>query len=342
MLYKLAFAPFAAMHTIRQFCASSPLLLPDFAIVRIPAEPRPVHVPVMPREVLRSLQLTSGLSVLDGTVGAGGHSSLILKHIGRTGRLIAMDRDPMMLAIANESLRIELTGTDYEVHGCPEINLLQGSYVTAVEALNAVNLNGVDRVLLDLGLSSDQLADRERGFGFDAGGLLDMRFNPGEGSPAHELLRKLSEQEISDIFSLYGEEPAARRIAAELVRRRNIELVTTTSQLEDCVRQATGTSRVVGGKNPATRVFQALRIAVNQELQHVEQMMTEVLPQILNSGGIAVILTFHSLEDRIVKTAFKGQQGWQILTKTPIEATPAEVRLNPRSRSAKLRAVQKL
>jgi len=296
------------------------------------ADHRPVHVPVMPREVLQWLQLTSELTVLDGTVGAGGHSQLILKALGEKGQLIGLDRDPMMLAIASQKL------IQKEHRNC---HLLRASYADASGVLQQLGIDGVDRVLLDLGLSSDQLADRQRGFGFDAGGPLDMRFYPHEGRPAAELLRTLDEKQLEDIFRTHGEEPAAAKIAMELIRRRRLgHPVTTAEELESCVREAVGTARAAGGRNPATRVFQALRIATNDELQHVERMMTEVLPTILNPGGIAVILTFHSLEDRIVKNAFKGHQGWQVLTKTPLAASPAEIRLNPRSRSAKLRVAR--
>ncbi|MFN9720737.1 MAG: 16S rRNA (cytosine(1402)-N(4))-methyltransferase RsmH [Planctomycetota bacterium] len=293
---------------------------------------RPVHVPVMPREVLHWLQLTPGLTVLDGTVGAGGHSSLILKSIGETGRLIGLDRDPMMLRLATRKL---------EQTGQTNFQLIHSSYSDAAEVLKSNDLESVDRVLLDLGLSSDQLADRQRGFGFDAGGPLDMRFNPTEGRSAADLLATLEETQLEEIFRVHGEEPSSGKIAAEIVnRRRTGRPVSTTEDLESCVCDAVGAARSAGGRNNATRVFQALRIATNNELQHVERMMTEVLPGLLKTNGIAVILTFHSLEDRIVKNAFKGHQGWQVLTKTPVEATPAEVRLNPRSRSAKLRAAK--
>lgn len=309
-----------------------------------PAERRHVHVPVMPREVLQWLQLAPGLTVLDGTVGAGGHSSLILNAIGATGWLVGIDRDPMMLQLATSRLQSEHPeSVNYQ--------LIQGSYVEAASLLPQRGIPVVDRVLLDLGLSSDQLADRDRGFGFDAGGPLDMRFHQGDGLPASELLKRLTEEELTRIFSEYGEEPAAGRIAVEIVRRRQSgQVVGTAEELAECVRSVVNAGKAARGqdnapnfgRNPATKVFQALRIATNRELQHVEQMVSSVLGSIVKPGGIVVILTFHSLEDRIVKTAFKGQHGWQVLTKTPLEATPAEVRLNPRSRSAKLRAVRKV
>ena len=291
----------------------------------------PVHVAVMPREVKRFLQLSPGLSVLDGTVGAGGHSSQILSQIGPTGQLFGFDRDPMMLDLASTRLSQS------------NVQLFRNSYSEAKTVLAAEGIESVDRVLLDLGLSSDQLADRERGFGFDSGGPLDMRFDSTVGQPAATLLRRTNEDELERIFSEYGEERFARQIAAAICQQRNRKPLATTGDLEQIVRSAIpGSAAGRGGKNPATRVFQALRIAVNDELGHVQKMMTDVLPSILKEGGIAVILTFHSLEDRIVKSAFKGMKQWQVLTKTPVESTPAEVRINPRSRSTKLRAAKRL
>jgi 16S rRNA (cytosine1402-N4)-methyltransferase len=316
---------------------------------------RSVHVPVMPREVIRAMDLHPGLTVLDGTLGAAGHSLLIRKAISPDGCLIGIDRDPMMLEHAKYRL-----SSDADDNSQATVILRQGCYNDSEDILTELHLSGVDRLLLDLGLSSDQLADRERGFGFDAGGPLDMRFNPNEGRPAHQLLAEWNENQIANCFEEYGEEPDSTRIAAEIVQRRTTgHPVRTTEDLENAVsvakgsgnsrspksRSTSGRSAAVGSdrgpRNPATRVFQALRIAVNNELEHVEQMLTTIMPRILNDGGIAVILTFHSLEDRIVKNAMKGLQGWHVTTRTPIEATPAEIRLNPRTRSAKLRAIQK-
>jgi 16S rRNA (cytosine1402-N4)-methyltransferase len=283
----------------------------------------------MPREVLQFLQLSPGLTVLDGTVGAAGHSSLILKAIGPSGQLVGVDRDPMMLNFA----AAKLTGQNFR--------LSRGSYLEAPEILRSHGLEKADRVLLDLGLSSDQLADRSRGFGFDAGGPLDMRFHPHEGRSAAQFLQQSTQTELQEVLETWGEEPAARRIAAEVHRRLQTGgSVATAAELQDCVAAVCGDLRSGSGRTALTRVFQALRIRVNEELEHADRMLTQVLPQILNTDGIAVIISFHSLEDRIVKNAFKGNQGWQVLTKTPIEAQPAEVRLNPRSRSARLRAAR--
>jgi len=288
-----------------------------------------VHVSVMPREVLHYLQLFEGLTVMDGTVGAAGHSVQILERIGASGRLIGFDRDPMMLGYAEQKLNT------------PNVILFQSSYINAAQCLAEAGIETVDRVLLDLGLSSDQLTDRDRGFGFDAGGPLDMRFDTSQGSPAAEVLRTSDQQTIENILTEFGEEPFARQIASQICQQRSKQPISTTEDLEAIVRTAIPRAAMKSKKNPATRVFQALRIAVNDELKHVQQMMTDVLPAILKPGGIAVILTFHSLEDRIVKSAFKGKQEWQALTKTPIESTPAETRLNPRSRSAKLRTARR-
>ena len=289
-----------------------------------------IHTAVMPREVLKFLQLRSGLNVMDGTVGAGGHSVKIQEQIGSEGRLFGFDRDPMMLQFASENL----------AHTNAE--LIRASYTDAEQQLADLGVSQVDRVLLDLGLSSDQLADRERGFGFDAGGPLDMRFHAKRGMTAADLLAKASATALAEIFTDYADEPYAAQIADEICRRRKSHPLTTTAELEDCVRSAVPGAALKSGKTPATRVFQALRIAVNQELDHVRTMMQDVLRRIVAPDGIVVVLTFHSIEDRMVKTAFKEKQTWQVITKNPIEATPAEIRLNPRSRSTKLRAAKRL
>lgn len=280
----------------------------------------------MLREVLRQLHLKPGLTVLDGTVGAGGHSTEILKQLGSDGTLIGFDRDPMMLAFAASRLPGENT------------HLIHSPYSAAVEKLAEINTTHVDRVLLDLGLSSDQLSDRDRGFGFDAGGRLDMRFDISRGVPVEEYLRISSRDELVRVMVEYGEEPQAERIADALKQHLHSQRIESAEQLAELIRKAARSSG--SRRDPATRVFQALRIAVNEELQHLEHMMSEVLPTILKQDGLAVIITFHSLEDRIVKSAFKGHQGWQVLTKTPLRPAAAEVRVNPRSRSAKLRTAK--
>lgn len=280
----------------------------------------------MLREVLQQLDLRPGLTVMDGTVGAGGHSAAIRRRIGTDGRIIGFDRDTMMLAFAARHLPD------------PNTHLIHAPYSAAVEKLADINVTHVDRVLLDLGLSSDQLCDRERGFGFDAGGRLDMRYDVSRGVSVGEYLRKTSRDELVRVMTEYGEEPQAERIADALKQYQHRQPIESAEQLADLIRQAVRSSG--SRRDPATRVFQALRIAVNEELQHLEHMMSQVLPTILKQDGLAVIITFHSLEDRIVKSAFKGHQGWHVLTKTPLRPAPAEVRVNPRSRSAKLRTAK--
>ena len=277
----------------------------------------------MLREVLQQLDLRTGLTVVDGTVGAGGHSVEILKRIGSDGQLVGFDRDPMMLAFAAERL------------SASNVRLIHAPYTAAAEEIDQAGVGQVDRVLLDLGLSSDQLSDRDRGFGFDTGGPLDMRFDVGHGSSAQELIANSTREDLVRVITDYGEEPQAERIVDALRARQ--QPVRTAEELAEVVR---GAVRGSGRRDPATRVFQAFRIAVNQELQHLEQMMSAVLPAVLKPDGLAVIITFHSLEDRIVKSAFKGHQGWHVLTKSPLQPTPAEVRINPRSRSAKIRTAR--
>lgn len=289
-----------------------------------------LHQPVLLREVLTALELEPGLVVVDGTVGGGGHSRKILDRIGETGTLIGLDRDPMMLKLAET----RLTAANCHLH--------QASYFDMPRVLKEQNLGEVDRVLLDLGLSSDQLADASRGFGFASEGPLDLRFDPTQGQPAWEWMSHQSEEELIHVLETFGEERFSRAIAQEIIQRRKTNPVQSAKDLVDAVEQAIPESaRRSARKHPATRVFQALRIAVNQELQHVETAVNETLLQVLKPGGRAVVITFHSLEDRIVKDAFRDESQWHNLTPHPIIASPTEQRINPRSRTAKLRAARK-
>ena len=287
----------------------------------------PVHRPVLVREVVQFLDLQPGLTVVDGTVGAGGHSRVLLEHLGPTGKLIGLDRDPLMLAWAAQSL------------ADPRCTLRQASYAQLPEILDQLGIAKVDRVLLDLGLSSDQLADPGRGFGFQTAGPLDMRFDPTQGRSAAEFLATLEESELADLLFRYGEEPASRSIARTIVGRRASRPVQTAAELVEAVSDSLPrSSRRRFETHPATRVFQALRIAVNQELDHLQTALASALPERLNAGGRAVVITFHSLEDRLVKDAFRDHEIWQNLTRKPVTARSAEQRMNPRCRTAKLRA----
>lgn len=294
-------------------------------------DPFPIHRPVLPREVQELLDLSPGLIVVDATVGAGGHSRDILEHIQPGGLLIGIDRDSMMLNFATRALGVP--------H--PNVALHQSSYVELPGILAEHKISGVDRVLADLGLSSDQLADVSRGFSFESEGPLDLRFDTSSGIPASELLAISSTEELSHFFSEYGEEPFSDQIAAAIVRGRRSSPVQTSRDLAALVESAIP-RRAHSGKHPATRVFQALRIIVNQELQHVAEFVEQVLPEAIVPGGRAAIITFHSLEDRLVKRAFREKTVWRSVTTKPVTASSVERRQNPRSRSAKLRVAVRI
>jgi 16S rRNA (cytosine1402-N4)-methyltransferase len=282
-----------------------------------------VHVPVLVREVLQCLDLRPDSIVVDATFGGGGHASHLLQALGPNGMLIGLDRDPSAIQSASERF------TD------PRVNLFCRSYVELPAALQEAGVTRCDAVLVDLGLSSDQLADASRGFGIQTGGPLDLRFNAQQGESAADLLAKASEAELTQIFREYGEEPKAALIARKIVETRAAMPINTTDDLARLISQVTPPGR---GIHPATLVIQALRIAVNRELDAVQTLVSDVLPAGLKPGGRVAIISFHSLEDRIVKQAFRNRDVWDEITKKPITASPKEVRLNPRSRSAKLRS----
>ena len=292
---------------------------------------RPIHRPVLLREVIKSLDLQPGQTVVDGTVGAGGHSQQILKQIGPTGRLIGLDRDPMMLRLAAAAV---------SGHNC---HLRHASYLQIPDLLEELKVAQVDAVLLDLGLSSDQLADSDRGFGFDAGGPLDLRFDPTSGRPAWKLINTLGEDELAQILREYGEEMFSGPIASELVSRRATQPVHTAEDLVEAVRESVPrTFQHRARRHPATRVFQALRIYVNNELGQLQSALNDSIYRSLKSGGRAVVISFHSLEDKLIKEAFRDKQRWENLTRRPVAASAVEKKVNPRARSAKLRAAKKL
>lgn len=284
-----------------------------------------VHSPVLLREVLTHLALEPGLVVVDGTVGAGGHSREILPRIRPGGLLIGLDRDPMMLDLARSSV------------AGPDVELVHASYRDLPAVLTARDIPAVDRVLLDLGLSSDQLADVSRGFGFDAGGDLDMRFDRTVGRPAADWLNTACEEELTQAFADWGEVPHPQRLAAAILAHRRTRPLRKTQDLLAVIYSARGPGGGRGAKDPSAQVFQAVRIAVNDELRHLQEFLDAVLPQRLKPGGRVAVITFHSVEDRIVKQALRPEHGWTPTPRKPIEATPAEVRVNPRSRSARLR-----
>jgi 16S rRNA (cytosine1402-N4)-methyltransferase len=288
-----------------------------------------VHVPVLMREVLRGLDLAPGQAVVDATVGGGGHSRQIITRIRPGGRLLGLDRDPMMIALAAEVI----SGSD--------VTLRRAEYADLPSILQELGWPRVDRVLVDLGLSSDQLADVSRSFSFQATGDLDLRFNTSQGRPASEILATYSLDDLERVFRDYGEEPHSRRIAEQIVRHRESAPIRSGAELADIVVRALPGPARLADKHPATRIFQALRIVVNGEMDHLERALHEAFPAAITPGGILVVISFHSLEDRIVKRALRNRDVWEPLTSKPVEPTPAEVRFNPRSRSAKLRLARR-
>ncbi len=285
------------------------------------------HEPVMLAEVIGFLEPAPGKLICDATLGTGGHAEAILK---RGAWLIGIDRDPQALALSTQRLgrfgdRVQLVKADFrELRG----------------VCRKLGISSLDGILFDLGVSSLQLDSPERGFSFRAEAPLDMRMDPAQRLSAFELLNGASEEEITRILWEYGEERYARRIARAIVRARRKAPIRTTSELARIVARCypPGRHRI----HPATRTFQALRIAVNDELGALKEGLRQAL-DLLSPGGRICVLSYHSLEDRIVKHTFREARAAgriQILTKKPLRPSPAEVARNPRSRSAKLRAAQ--
>lgn len=288
------------------------------------------HLPVLLDEVTAWLDPREGSILVDGTAGGGGHASALAARMGEGGRVIALDRDPAMLELARQATA-----------GLP-VTLVHASYAELDRVLEEAGIDHVQGVLLDLGLSSDQLAWEGRGFSFAADGPLDMRFDPDAGGPtAADLVNRLPAEELADLFYQLGEERHSRRIARRIVEIRRGEPFRTTGQLADLVRRSQPRAKAKGRSiDPATRVFQALRIAVNDELGQLDAVLGK-LPDVLAPGGRAAIISFHSLEDRRVKWAFKSDPRWHVLTRKPVTATAGELAVNPRARSAKLRVAER-
>lgn len=364
------------------------------------------HQPVLLEEVLHWLAPQPGQTIVDATLGGGGHSQPIAARLGPTGSLIGIDQDREMLARAKVALTerssagegsatppappceggelqreedatglpANATGAESQSAGepvqaaetaapynssplqegaggvvaslrnlgkiliSPQLHLLHYSFEQLPDALHSLGITQVDGILADLGFASDQMDDPTRGLSFQQEGPLDMRLNRDEGEPASELLAHIDEKELADLIYQYGEERFSRRVARRIVETRRVSPLKTTTQLAELVRRCVPRS---GKIDPATRTFQALRIAVNNELGKLEEFLKN-LPILLKGGGRAVIISFHSLEDRLVKQAFRQANLWRQLTKKPITATEEEMARNPRARSAKLRAAERL
>ena len=295
------------------------------------AEPSQPHVPVLCDEVIDLLQPRDGGLYVDGTLGLGGHTQAILERSAPTGRVIGFEWDAEALARAQERL------APYQ----DRLRTVQASYADLLAELAALNVERIDGLLVDLGVSSLQLDHAERGFSFRTDAPLDMRMDRRNLVTAASLVARLSAEQLADMFYHYGEERQARRIARFLVEAREAEPVTTTGRLAEIVAAAVPRKFHPPRIHVATRVFQALRIAVNTELDNLVRLL-ETAPAVLAPGARIAIIAFHSLEDRIVKQAFAGNPAYRVLTRRPIEPQPAETQKNPRARSAKLRVAERV
>lgn len=289
------------------------------------------HLPVMAGEVEDFLDPRPGQVIIDCTVGEGGHAARLLARLAPGGVLIGLDRDASVLEAARDKLA-----------GYGEMARLErDNYTNIQEALGRAGLEAADGVLFDLGVNSAQLDNRERGFSFQQDGPLDMRMDPGEGRTAADLVNRLHRRELEYVIRAYGEERYAGRISRRIVEERSRSPIRTTGRLAEII------SRAVPGRgkiHPATRTFQALRLAVNRELENLEQALPAAR-EVLRPGGRICLIAFHSLEDRIVKHTFRrwaGEGKVRILTARPVRPSEEETRANPRARSARLRAAEKL
>ncbi len=295
-----------------------------------------VHLPVLPVEVLELLRPAGGDLIVDCTVGAAGHAEAMLAATGGKGRLIGIDLDEKSLVISKQKL--DRFGD--------RVRLFQGSFSDIRDVLAEASETSADVVLADLGLSSGQLDDPQRGFSFSSDGPLDMRINRSEDKTAADLIYNLTEKQLADLIFQFGQERFSRRIAHAIVEKRKSEPIERTARLAEIVSRAipAPARRTRRGVHPATRTFMALRIAVNDEMGRLDRLLA-VLPEVLSPGGRAGVISFHSLEDRRVKLAFREmkQAGIvKLLTKKPITASQQEIEKNPRSRSAKFRVVERV
>ena len=305
------------------------------------------HISVLLQECLDGLAIKPDGIYVDGTLGGAGHSSQIAKRL-TTGRLIGIDRDPVALAAAGERLK------PY----ADRVTLVHSNFCQIKQVLADLHIDGVDGILLDLGVSSPQLDDAQRGFSYMHDAPLDMRMNNQDSLSAYEVVNTWSQEQLQKILYGYGEERYAPRIAAAICRRREEQPIATTLELVDVIRSAMPPAALREKQHPAKRTFQAIRIAVNDELGSVEQVMEDAIP-LLKRGGRLAVITFHSLEDRIVKSAMaEAAKGCtcpprlpvcvcgntpkvKLISRKPIVATEEELEVNPRSRSAKLRVCEK-
>ncbi|MFA9478357.1 16S rRNA (cytosine(1402)-N(4))-methyltransferase RsmH [Phycisphaerales bacterium AB-hyl4] len=294
------------------------------------------HVPVLMQPVLSLLAAQPGEVMLDATLGRGGHAAAIVPQLGRGGHYIGLDLDAGNLAAAGDRLRPIAEEADVR------LTLEHASFADAASVLRRCGVERVDGLLADLGFASTQMDDPSRGLTFSGAGPLDMRLNQDQPLTAATLVNTLSQHDLADLIYRYGEERLSRRIARKIVEARAESPIETTAALAELVRRAYGPQGRKSRIDPATRTFMALRIAVNGELEALDALLA-ALPGMLATGGRAVLISFHSLEDRRVKRAFAGWREAgeaELLTRKPVVADDAERDANPRSRSAKLRALR--
>jgi len=290
-----------------------------------------MHISVLGSEVITYLKPVSGGIYVDGTLGLGGHAQQILEASSPAGRLIGLEWDGQALALARE--RLAPFGD--------RVLAVRSNYADLCSVLQAEGVEQVNGLLLDLGVSSLQLDVAERGFSFQADAPLDMRMDTRLSTTAAQLVAKLSGEELADIFYNYGEERQSRRIAAHIVQAREKGRVDTTAKLAALVASAIPRKYHPKKKHVATRVFQALRIAVNREFDNLVRVLDEA-PSVLVAGARVCVITFHSIEDRIVKQIFSANSGYRIVTGKPVSPSENEVSANPRARSAKLRVAERV
>ncbi len=307
------------------------------------------HVSVLLEECIKNLNIKDNGVYVDGTLGGAGHSSEIVKHLSENGLLIGIDQDENAIKAASEKLSSM----------ADRVKLVRDNFSNINNILEDLEISGFDGLLLDLGVSSHQLDEAERGFSYMQDAELDMRMDNRKSLTAKEVVNRYSEKELEDIIKMYGEEKWAKRIAKFIVDFRDDTEISTTHQLVDIIKKAIPKGARINGPHPAKRTFQAIRIEVNNELNIIKETIEDAT-QKLNTGGRICIITFHSLEDRIVKNTFKklknpctcppefpickcGKKPMvEIITRKPILPTDEEIDVNPRSRSAKLRVIEKI
>lgn len=291
-----------------------------------------MHIPVLEKEVIEYLQTKEGETVIDCTMGFGGHSTLLLNEIGSKGKLLGIEYDPENYQRLVEKFKEE------------NVIVVNGSYINLKEILKENNISFVDRILIDLGMSSWHIDSSKRGFTFLKDEELDMRYNLNEGISAKEILNNWKEKDLETIFNKYGEERFSKKIAQNIIKKRKEKEIKRVSDLLEILKISIPKRFIHGKKHFATKVFQALRIAVNNELDNLEKFLPQAM-EVLNKRGRLAVISFHSLEDRIVKQYFKDQSKHQfikLVVQKPLVPSEKEINRNPRSRSAKLRIIEKL